>query len=182
MTTGRELRDSDEAMEVRRARAEDAARIAEIHVRSWQAAYRGLMPDALLDNLSIAGRQAFWEERIARDEATVLVAEADAVVYGWLVFGKSRDRDAHPAVVEVYGLYVDPEAWRRGVATTLWNDAKHRIGRTEATDITLWVIEGNERARRFYEAIGFEHEAGQVKPFERDGTVLTEVRYRMRMR
>jgi hypothetical protein len=33
---------------IRRAGAEDAMRIAIVHVRSWQAAYRGLMPQGYL--------------------------------------------------------------------------------------------------------------------------------------
>ena len=36
---------------------------------------------------------------------------------GWLVYGKSRDPDATPAVADVYGLYVDPTTWRRGTGT-----------------------------------------------------------------
>jgi ribosomal protein S18 acetylase RimI-like enzyme len=169
-------------MEVRRARIEDAARIAEIHVRTWQAAYRGIIPDSLLDCLSISKRQTFWEDRLAANEVEVLVAAAGDAICGWLAYGRSRDADTNPAVAEVYGLYVDATAWRCGAGTLLWNHARDRMTETNIEYVTLWVLEANTRARRFYEAMGFQHETGQVKQFQRENTILPEVRYRTRLR
>jgi ribosomal protein S18 acetylase RimI-like enzyme len=170
------------AMEIRPARVEDAARIAEIHVDTWRAAYRGLMSDTILDNLSVAKRQEFWEQRVRLNQSDVLVAIDEGAVIGWIVYGKSRDTDATAGVVEVYGLYVASTAWRRGAGRALWEEAKRLIGGGAAEVVTLWVLEGNERARRFYEAIGFELDEGRTKQFEREDTVLPEVRYRARLR
>jgi ribosomal protein S18 acetylase RimI-like enzyme len=169
-------------MKIRAARLEDAARIAEVHVHAWQAAYRGIMPDTLLDNLSVVQRRAFWEKRIALNEATVLVAETEGVVCGWLTCGRSRDPGASPGVLEIYGLYVDPAAWRRGAGTLLWTDAMRRVDQAAVAEVTLWVIVENVRARAFYEAVGFRPEAGRVKQVERGGEVLSEIRYRLRLR
>jgi ribosomal protein S18 acetylase RimI-like enzyme len=169
-------------MEVRVARIEDAARIAEIHVRTWQVAYRGIIPDLLLDSLSISKRQTFWQDRLAANEVEVLVAAAGNAVCGWLAYGRSRDADTNPAVAEVYGLYVDPTAWRCGAGTLLWNHARDRMTENNMEYVTLWVLEANTRARRFYEAMGFQHETGQVKLFQRENTILPEVRYRTRLR
>lgn len=41
---------------IRRATAQDATRIAEVHVLSWKSAYRGMMPQAHLDDLDPAAR------------------------------------------------------------------------------------------------------------------------------
>lgn len=169
-------------MQIRPASTEDAARIAEIHVETWRAAYRGLMSDAVLENLSVSKRREFWEQRIRLNQSNILVAVDGPDVIGWLVYGGSRDPDAAPTAVEVYGLYVAPSAWRRGAGSLLWDEAKRRIARSDAELVTLWVLEGNDRARRFYEAIGFELDPGHSKQFEREDTVLPEVRYSARLR
>jgi ribosomal protein S18 acetylase RimI-like enzyme len=168
-------------MVIRSAMLSDAAPIADIHVRAWQAAYRGLLPDSILDGLSVPKRQEFWEERLVSREATILVADGPEGVAGWLVYGVSRDQDAVPSVAEVYGLYVDPSAWRSGIGTALWNEAYRRVAQSSVEALTLWVLEGNTPARRFYEAVGFRLEVGQVKQFGRDGVELDEVRYRFRV-
>lgn len=169
-------------MEIRPARTEDAARIAEIHVETWRAAYRGMMSEAVLDNLSIPKRKEFWEQRIRSNQSAILVAVDAGAVVGWIVYGSSRDADATPAVAEVYGLYVAHTAWRRGAGRLLWEEASRRIEEDDVEAVTLWVLEGNERARRFYEAVGFELDEGPSKLFEREDTVLPEVRYRARLR
>ena len=43
-------------MNIRAAVAADARGIAEVHVRSWQAAYRGQIPDSVLAGLSVDAR------------------------------------------------------------------------------------------------------------------------------
>jgi hypothetical protein len=53
-------------VEVRRARVGDERAIADVHVRTWQAAYRGQVPDAFLDGLSIERRTQAWSQIIAQ--------------------------------------------------------------------------------------------------------------------
>ena len=43
---------------VRVATFTDAREIAEVHVAGWKAAYRGMVPDELLDELTVDGRRA----------------------------------------------------------------------------------------------------------------------------
>jgi L-amino acid N-acyltransferase YncA len=143
--------------------------------------YENPLPDRVLDGLSVPKRREFWEERLTSGEITVLVADTHEVVAGWLVYGISRDPDAVPSVAEVYGLYVDPNAWRSATGTALWNEAYRRVAQSPIEQLTLWVFEASSRARRFYEAVGFRHEVGQVKQFVRDGVELDEVRYRFRV-
>jgi hypothetical protein len=53
---------------IRAARVTDAPQIALVHVRSWQFAYRGLLPQVYLDGLDPAQRVGRWERSLA--EAT----------------------------------------------------------------------------------------------------------------
>ena len=40
----------------------------------------------------------------------------------------------------------------------------------------LWVLKGNDRARRFYQRAGFTAD-GAEEPFDVDGVAVPEVRY-----
>ena len=59
----------------------------------------------------------------------------------------------------------------------LWLEALQRILAEGYESISLWVIDGNERATRFYERAGFALEPGARRSFEIGGTTLEELRY-----
>lgn len=65
-------------MRIRQANITDASRIAEIHVRSWQAAYRGIMSNTLLDALPIEQRERLWRERLAAEGPQTVVKANEA--------------------------------------------------------------------------------------------------------
>ena len=164
-------------MRVRAARARDAGPIAQIHVRAWQLAYRDMLPARVLDALSVERREVVWAERIAAN-ATILVADVEGSVAGWLSLGPSRDADATSCDGEVYGLYVEPDSWSQGVGTALWTEAKKTLSALGYRVAKLWVLEANDRARRFYERQGFTPEPDMRKLYERDGATTPEIRYR----
>jgi GNAT superfamily N-acetyltransferase len=134
---------------IRAAVPADADAIAGVWLRSWQTAYRGLVPDAVLDALSREYRQGLWRDRLARGEPA-LVAELDGAVAGYCrVLSPSRD-DAGEGVAEIAGLYVVPR--RRGLGSALLRAA---LERTRGREITLWVFRDNHAARAFYARFGF---------------------------
>src|SRR5258708_36003066 len=79
-------------MPVRTARFEDARQIAEVHVSSWQAAYRGIVPDTLLDSLSVEAWTGLWQERLSRAGQTMnIVCVFAGNVLGLITAGPARD-------------------------------------------------------------------------------------------
>jgi GNAT superfamily N-acetyltransferase len=72
-------------------------------------------------------------------------------------------------------LYVAPSHWGRGYGCALLRDAEEALATTGRRDLALWVLEGNERARGFYERAGWRGD-DSMKPFGDSG--LHEVRYR----
>jgi hypothetical protein len=56
----------DDRVQIRRADVADARRIAEVHVRSWQVGYRGILPQDLLNGLDPQQRVPRWEARIGQ--------------------------------------------------------------------------------------------------------------------
>ena len=95
-------------MNIRPAVESDARAVAEAHVRTWQSAYRGIVPDAYLDALSSDRREIAWRESIARGSPELWVADSQSEITGWVAFGRSRDDDAAPTAGEVEAIYVSP--------------------------------------------------------------------------
>lgn len=144
-------------MHIRLATIEDAAAIAQVHVASWQEAYRGLLPATLLDSLSIERRQNWWEKSLADEnsEATTLVCEVEDKIIGFCGFGPSRDADADNTVGEIYALYVRATHWNQGYGYALLSQALEMLKTAGFHRATLWLLEGNNRTKKFYERVGF---------------------------
>jgi ribosomal protein S18 acetylase RimI-like enzyme len=168
-------------MQIRTAVVEDAAQIADVHVRSWQGAYRGLMPQQYLDGLDPAARAEMWATIASRADGVrsgVLVAEDETAVAAFLSFGPTRDDGQDPGRTgEIAAIYAAPDAWGTGCGRDLMTSALEILGRAGYEQVTLWVLDTNTRAQRFYEAAGFRFD-GAEQVDERHGFPLREVRYR----
>lgn len=160
---------------IRPARPADAQALATVHIRSWQAAYRDLLPPDLLAGLSIPARAERWRTRLReqRPPAVTTVAERDGELVGFASVGPSRDEDLSPADwLELNTIYLLPGAWGTGIAGRLLEAALH-----EEHAYFLWVFADNPRARAFYRKAGFAPD-GTSKPITIEATTLVEVRYR----
>jgi ribosomal protein S18 acetylase RimI-like enzyme len=168
-------------MDIRPARMQDVPAIAVVHVRSWQAAYRGLLPQAYLDGLDPGQRIGQWERSVSaagRPDGGTLVADAAGRLSGFVSYGPARDddADARPAG-EIYAIYLLPAAWDEGIGRQLMAAALDRLGEAGFDRVILWVLDSNARARRFYEAGGWRAD-GAAKQDDSFGVPMTEVRYR----
>lgn len=162
-------------MKVRRAVPADARAIAEVHVRSWQAGYRGLMPDEVLDGLSAAERVPRWRDALS-DESVVFVAERDGELIGFCGLAEpSRDEDAGNGVAEVASIYVDPGAWRAGTGRALMDVALTHLQAGGWREATLWVLRENQVALDFYAAHHFRPD-GAEQLYERTRTIGIRLR------
>jgi len=144
-----------EAWTIRTARPEDVDSIAALHVASWRWAYRGLLSDDVLEALSVEDRAAMWADLLADDDVAVLVAERDGVLEGFASAGASRDEDAMRGTGEVAAIYLAESAAGSGLGRELFERIQVELRRRGFTRGTLWVLETNARARRFYEREGW---------------------------
>jgi ribosomal protein S18 acetylase RimI-like enzyme len=163
-------------IQVRPATLRDAKAIAEIHVASSQGAFKGLLPDAHLDALSVQKRQAFWREAIDMCEPQVLVAHVDNEMMGFVGFDRSRDKGTPSSTGEIWALFAKPEHWDKGVGLALWDAARDGLQEEGCTKVTLWTWLRNERALRFFEQAGFKRELGSAKTTEVGGARVEELR------
>ncbi len=160
----------------------DAHAIADVLVRSWRAAYRGLLPDDVLAGLSVRDREQFWSEALtARPPHTrMVVATIAGAVVGFAATGPplvSADR-ADPTLGDLYALYLAPDVWRRGIGTRLHDAALDRLRSCGFTHAGLWVLDTNERALRFYRRLGWTDTGRSQLDRGPGGTELHELRLR----
>ncbi len=161
---------------VRRAVPDDADAIARIHVETWRAAYAGLLPDHVLASLDVEARRQTWRGWLARDArpgAATLVAESDATVVGFASTGPARDEEA---TGELYAIYVEPDHWGTGAGRLLLEHAEAALREDGYGAALLWVLEGNERAERFYRAAGWVEDGRKLDLLM--GAEVAERRYR----
>jgi len=98
-------------------------------------------------------------------------------VVGFVTFGSSEDEPVDPQVGQVYAIYVDPGHWDHGYGRELFAAAERGLTDAGFDVATLWVLDSNARARRFYEAAGWVTD-GASKTERRGDVELHEVRYR----
>jgi len=143
-------------MNIRVATPDDAAVIARIHIDSWRAAYRGLVPDEKLAALDYDSRAERFRRDLAATEPCTCVVEDAGEIAGFCTFGACRDADVPPQTGEVWGIYLAPTSWRRGFGRALARHAEQQLAARGCRRVTLWVFADNHAARGFYEAIGYQ--------------------------
>jgi GNAT superfamily N-acetyltransferase len=167
---------------IRPAEVSDAEQIGLVHVRSWQSAYRGRgVPQDYLDGLDPAERAGRWRrtlQDIDRSRAGILVADSGTEVVGFAGYGPSRDEDADPGQTgQLATIYLLPEVWGTGVGRRLMAATVDGLTGLGYQDATLWVLDSNDRARRFYARAGWA-EDGATRFDNSFGFPLHEARYR----
>lgn len=165
------------AMHIEPATPEDCRAIAEVHVLSWQHAYKGILPAEYLDALSITSREAMWRESFVNGQPQLLVAKNNGAVVGFVAFGPSREEGAQALCAEIWAIYLTPSIWSQGTGRQLWLAAWERLLTQGFRTVSLWVIAGNARAIRFYSAAGFKPATHSTKAFTLGGVSLQEIRY-----
>ncbi|KAG9952352.1 acyl-CoA N-acyltransferase, partial [Aureobasidium melanogenum] len=164
---------------IRPAIPSDAQAIATIHIASWRAAYINIVPQHHLDTLSLDDRITFWHRILGgedeRGNGGILVAEEqiDAgesrLLLGFVTFGaaaaavttntSSPPSDEQQRTAELRAIYIDPNRWTKGIGQALWKAAQQQLVEQNFTSVVVNVFAKNERAMRFYRAVGFVGEA-----------------------
>jgi GNAT superfamily N-acetyltransferase len=137
-------------MELRRAEPTDAIAVARVHVRSWQAAYRKLMPDDYLDQLRPEDRAKKYDfGNLDPLRPHTIVATESGEIRGFATTAPAQDLNMS-GYGELCALYVDPDHWGRGIGVALVSAARTRLFNLGFRSAVLWVLVGNVRAERFY--------------------------------
>jgi GNAT superfamily N-acetyltransferase len=166
---------------IRAAVVDDAAEIARVQGESWDGTYRGLMPDEVIDGLTVERRTRAWSRALSDVEprSAAFVAIHDDDVVGVAGIGPTRDDDLDPQRVgEIRLIYVTPDHWGHGHGRALMVRSLAWLGDAGFSEAMLWVLDTNTIGRTFYERGGWRHDES-VKVDDSFGAPLREVRYRM---
>ena len=163
----------------RPAGPDDVDAIATVRIRSWQGGYAGIVPQDYLDALSPEAEAERMRGRGPRPGNHV--AEVGGAVVGWSAIGPYQLPEEVPAPPPgggaVYASYVLPSHGGTGGGRALMAYSLERLAADGLDPVLLWVLADNDRARRFYDAVGFAPD-GASHVFSVGGADLPEVRYR----
>jgi ribosomal protein S18 acetylase RimI-like enzyme len=163
-------------VKIRRMVMADCRILAMIHIDAWREAYKDLVPAEYLKGLSYSRREEAFERALRNGVDNTYVAAAGNKVYGFITMGDCRDSDLNNEVAgEIWGIYLDPEKWRRKIGTYLCSWAEAELASQGYEKLVLWVFAGNNNARKFYETQGFRPDG--ISKTLNPGKKLLAVRY-----
>jgi ribosomal protein S18 acetylase RimI-like enzyme len=138
---------------LRHAGPADAEALARVHVQAWREAYVGQLPNAVLQGLDPARRAAMWRDAMAAQTVQVQLAIQDDEIVG---FGASRPQSdpALPFAGEISAIYVLRCAQRLGIGRRIMAAMAQDMLARSLPSTSLWVLETNAPARRFYAELG----------------------------
>jgi GNAT superfamily N-acetyltransferase len=161
---------------IRRSTPDDIGAVARVRVEGWRSGYRGIMPDAVLDDLRADELAERWRRTwIDADDAGTLVAEADGEVIGFVSVGAAEADETGGPRGELRALYLLEDRWGTGLGRALFDAGVEWLDRCHERPI-LWVLTDNHRARRFYERQGWRPD-GEVGVFEVGDAQIPDLRY-----
>lgn len=140
---------------IRQANKLDGYNIAKLIIAGWQTAYKGLIDDSFLNNMSVDILTKNWEINIESQNEfnNIYVYEEDNKILGIIRFGKPDDSSSKYNA-EIHVLYVEPSLKRNGIGSKLFAFAKSYFVNKNATDIIIWCLQSNLPSIKFYEKMG----------------------------
>jgi ribosomal protein S18 acetylase RimI-like enzyme len=139
---------------LRRPRPEEAEELARLHIQCWHEAYRGIVPQVVLENASLKARIATWHRHIADMERIVLAAYDDGKPVGFILAGPPREEVFEGADGQIAAFYILASHQRMGLGKRLLSEAARGWKRQGGTSLGLGVLAENAKARAFYEKMG----------------------------
>jgi ribosomal protein S18 acetylase RimI-like enzyme len=160
-------------IEIRRAKASDAAAVADTHDEAWRGAYRGVIPGLELEKLVTRRGPAWWDSAIRKGSRIAILAFGDKVA-GYANYGRNRARSLYYDG-EIYELYLRPEFQGLGFGRKLFQAARRDLGQSGMSSLVVWALSDNENAVGFYRNLGGRAVARSSERF--GGKVLDKVAY-----
>jgi ribosomal protein S18 acetylase RimI-like enzyme len=139
-------------IEIRRAKASDAAAVADTHDEAWRGAYQGVIPGLELEKLVTRRGPDWWDSAIRKGSRIAILAFGDKVA-GYANYGRNRARSLFYEG-EIYELYLRPEYQGLGFGRRLFTSARRDLGQSGLKSLVVWALSDNDPAVEFYKALG----------------------------
>jgi GNAT superfamily N-acetyltransferase len=161
---------------VRPARPQDAPDIARIQVVTWRAAYRSVLPAAVLDDWDDDAVTSAW-----RTAAASPPTPGHGLLVGFVAFGPAEltaGEQSSPAgpTTELATLLVEPRWGRRGHGSRLLAAVVDLARTTGTARLQTWLLEPDTVSAGFLESAGWAPD-GWARTLDTGATPLREVRW-----
>jgi len=150
-------------IEIRRARASDAAAVADTHDEAWRGAYQGVIPGLELEKLVTRRGANWWDSAIRKGSRIAILAFGDKVA-GYANYGRNRARSLFYEG-EIYELYLRPEYQGLGFGRRLFTSARRDLAQSGLKSLVVWALSDNDPAVEFYKALGGKAVARSAERF-----------------
>ena len=162
---------------IREMQTDDIGEVARFHHAAWMDAYRGLLPEEGLQQLTQQHFLHTWEKIIDDEHRNNLVAIKAKKPIGYASYRQWKK----PGRWELLGLYVAPAWMHKGCGTSLFNAVEKDIQQKNAKLLFVWVIKGNQRALQFYQKNGMTRRK-RTRRIKKEAMAFQEVQLVKRFR
>ncbi len=162
-------------LQIIKATKKHATEMGFIHSCSWKKAYAGIIPDEIISEFTPEKRSEIFLNVIDTQSEEYYLFKIDAQPVGIASLSKSHEKNAPNYVGEIYSIYFHPNYWGTPITQTAFQFCVDRLKTLGFTHVTIWVLDENIRAKKFYEKNGFIFD-GHSEEIE-IGIKLREIRY-----
>jgi len=166
---------------IRIATPSDAADMAEVYMRSWEVAYKDFIPADFINEKR--KRSVVQMEKILNDECLShfqYIILCEGAMIGSMTVAYSRDEDLDDTFYELWGIYLHPDYFRKGVGSQAMDFAYEIARGLGKSNMNLWAFKDNISSVKFYEKCGFVAD-GKTKILN-CGKPLTAIRMRKNLK
>ena len=133
-----------------------AEEIAAVRIKTWQSAYKGIVPDSFLNSMSVESKVKSYKFGSDLEPGHYFFAvKSGSKIIGFLYLCKYREADIE-GMGEIGGIYLLPEFHSKGIGAQMMQFSIDFLKGKSYKQIGIWVLEQNEKAISFYKKFGFE--------------------------
>jgi GNAT superfamily N-acetyltransferase len=163
-------------IKIRPAKSGDEHAIASVHIRSWQEAHHGLIPQDYLDALAneLEDRVKMWTNILANPQRWSWVVDGPNGIVGFVLFGPPRDPNRE-GFIELGAIYLLASENGKGIGFSLLSTGFNKMRDLGYKNAYCWVLESNPTIK-FYERSGAKF-SNKIKEDEIGGKQFKELAY-----
>jgi ribosomal protein S18 acetylase RimI-like enzyme len=153
---------------IRKAIINDSPRIAEIHVFSSRCTHKDFLPmKNLINKMTVKNYEESIRKYLSNNikPFEMYLYEDNNIIKAFMTMGNCTDDDKDNNTFELENIYIDPLFQRQHIGTELVNYFIKTATEQNKKEATLWTIEKNINAIKFYDKMGFIPD-GKRKKFE----------------
>ena len=146
---------------IRKLELNDIPRVAEIQIYAWRIYDKGVLSDEyLFKDMLVVKRMEYFEKFVKKNNSEMYVFD-DGIVKAFLTVGRCKDEDKADSL-QIRSIYVDPFFQRNGIGSLLIEHFENIARQRNFTEVCLWVMEHNQKARTFYEKFDYAPDGKKV--------------------